>query len=190
MPKGSKNRILELFKEGYSYNEIAEKLRCSKGTISFHCSKLRENKFSEHRLREYQHYYDEGNSLNKVSSKFNISRQSLGKYLIQRKINKESKNLNKLKTNSNYRLKVKTLAVQYKGGKCELCGYNKITSALEFHHINPKEKDYSISGGTKSFENIKKELDKCMLVCSNCHKEIHSNLHPEIYPRTDTAQKG
>lgn len=70
------------------------------------------------------------------------------------------------------------MAVQYKGGKCCVCGYNKYLGALEFHHLNPNEKDFGISnkGYTRSFEKVKEELDKCILVCSNCHKEIHAGL--------------
>ena len=69
------------------------------------------------------------------------------------------------------------MAVTYKGGKCEKCGYNKCIAALDFHHLNPLEKDFSIGnkGYTRSWENIKKEIDKCILVCANCHREIHSN---------------
>lgn len=74
--------------------------------------------------------------------------------------------------------KIKEMAVQYKGGKCCVCGYNKYLGALEFHHLNPNEKDFGISnkGYTRSFEKVKEELDKCILVCSNCHKEIHAGL--------------
>ena len=61
---------------------------------------------------------------------------------------------------------------------------------MDFHHINPQEKDFQISGGTKSFESLKSELDKCILVCRNCHSEIHAGLHTDIFPRTDTALKG
>lgn len=45
------------------------------------------------------------------------------------------------------------MAVQYKGGKCCVCGYNKYLGALEFHHLNPNEKDFGISnkGYTRSF---------------------------------------
>ncbi len=54
------------------------------------------------------------------------------------------------------------------------CGYNKCLSALEFHHIDPLKKDFNISQfRTTSFESIKKELDKCDLLCANCHREIH-----------------
>lgn len=76
------------------------------------------------------------------------------------------------------RKKIKDLSLEYKGGKCEKCGYSKCKSALEFHHTNPEEKDFSIGqkGETRSWERVKKELDKCILVCSNCHREIHENM--------------
>lgn len=70
--------------------------------------------------------------------------------------------------------RMKKEAVDYKGGKCVTCGYDKCQAALEFHHLDPKEKDFSISHHkNKSFENIKKELDKCALLCKNCHAELH-----------------
>lgn len=71
--------------------------------------------------------------------------------------------------------KVKQLAVEYKGGKCIKCNYNTYVGALEFHHLDSSKKDFGIAnkGYTKSWEKIKLELDKCILVCSNCHREIH-----------------
>lgn len=75
-----------------------------------------------------------------------------------------------------YRKKIKEKAVLYKGGKCVICGYNKCFRALDFHHKNPKEKDFNISFGIKKWENTKKELDKCILVCANCHREIEEEL--------------
>lgn len=71
--------------------------------------------------------------------------------------------------------KFKKECVEYKGGKCSVCGYMKCFAALEFHHRNPAEKDFAISKLNTAIltDAIKKELDKCDLVCSNCHKEIH-----------------
>lgn len=72
----------------------------------------------------------------------------------------------------------KKLIVQYKGGCCERCGYDKSISALEFHHTNPEKKDF-ILGGLKNkviTDKIKEELDKCIMVCANCHREIHDEL--------------
>lgn len=74
------------------------------------------------------------------------------------------------------RINAKKKAVQYKGGKCELCGYDKCLAALDFHHKNPEEKEFGIAtkGMTRSWEKLKKELDKCIMLCSNCHRELHS----------------
>lgn len=72
------------------------------------------------------------------------------------------------------------MSIAYKGGKCQCCGYNRYVGALEFHHINSEEKDFGISakGYTRSWERVKEELDKCILVCANCHREIHGNIIP------------
>jgi len=75
-----------------------------------------------------------------------------------------------------FRREQKRKAVEYLGGKCECCGYDKCLDALEFHHRDPNAKDFGISssGITYKWERLRVELDKCMLVCSNCHKEIHA----------------
>lgn len=81
---------------------------------------------------------------------------------------------------ANNRRRNKIAALEYKCGKCQLCGYNKCTSAFEFHHVRPKYKRFTISQGLdKPWHLLKKEIDKCLLVCCNCHKEIHSDLIPQ-----------
>ena len=63
------------------------------------------------------------------------------------------------------------------GGKCCVCGYDRCIDALEFHHKNPSIKEFKLgSGNTMSWKEYKSEALKCMLVCSNCHKEIHYKL--------------
>lgn len=63
------------------------------------------------------------------------------------------------------------------GEKCQCCGYNKCITALEFHHLNPTEKDFSFCSNTnRSWSDTRKELQKCILVCANCHREIHFGL--------------
>ena len=67
-------------------------------------------------------------------------------------------------------------------GKCERCGYNKCIRALEFHHLNPSEKDFGLSRClTKNVKLLKAEADKCILLCSNCHAEIHQELYEQGY---------
>ncbi len=73
----------------------------------------------------------------------------------------------------------KEAAVKYKGGKCERCGYNKCIDALEFHHVSEKKLlDSFVRVGALNKER-KEELNNCMLVCANCHREIHyRSNHP------------
>jgi hypothetical protein len=83
---------------------------------------------------------------------------------------------------NNSRIKLKKNLVEYKGGKCEVCGIidKDHYSIYDFHHTNPKEKDMLISGSyCRSLKILKKEVDKCILVCSNCHRIIHEDLRKE-----------
>jgi hypothetical protein len=75
----------------------------------------------------------------------------------------------------NKRHRIKKLLVDYKGGKCEICGYDKCLNALDFHHLNKEDKQFTLNNANynKSLDVLKKEADKCILVCSNCHREIH-----------------
>lgn len=84
-----------------------------------------------------------------------------------------------LKHPNSYARRRKQQAVDYKGGSCESCGYKEDNSALVFHHKNPHEKNFSISQSRGSFENIKNELDKCVLLCFNCHAEVHEKIFEE-----------
>jgi hypothetical protein len=74
----------------------------------------------------------------------------------------------------------KQILVEYKGGKCEICGYDKCIEALDFHHKDPTQKDFNISASKIcNIETLKKEVDKCMLLCANCHREIHYKIRQE-----------
>lgn len=75
-----------------------------------------------------------------------------------------------------WRQRAKKRAVEYKGGKCQVCGYCRCIRALKFHHLDPNKKDFAISGVSRAWEAIRSELDKCILVCGNCHDEIHDGL--------------
>lgn len=69
--------------------------------------------------------------------------------------------------------KLKKKCIEYKGGKCVICSYDDYDGALDFHHLNPDEKDFTIAEGkNRSFDNIKSELDKCVLLCCRCHREV------------------
>jgi hypothetical protein len=71
----------------------------------------------------------------------------------------------------------KVRAIELLGGKCCICGYKKCFGALDFHHVNPEEKEFSLS--TKwhwSWDRLEKEIKKCILICNRCHVEMHSGI--------------
>ncbi len=68
-------------------------------------------------------------------------------------------------------------AVEYKGGKCERCGYDKYPDVLEFHHLDPQSKEASWNEMRKwNWNKVLTEIDKCSILCANCHREVHVEL--------------
>lgn len=87
-----------------------------------------------------------------------------------------------------WRQRVKVKLIEYKGGKCQICGYDKMCpNAYAFHHRDPSKKELTISGLTLAFDRLKKEADKCDLLCVRCHAEIHDKDFEE--KRRRGAQK-
>jgi 5-methylcytosine-specific restriction endonuclease McrA len=76
---------------------------------------------------------------------------------------------------SEARRRRKRKLVELAGGSCQLCGYDKCVAALQFHHKDPTKKKFGIaaSGVTRSLEEQKEEISKCILLCANCHAEEH-----------------
>ena len=75
---------------------------------------------------------------------------------------------------------IKYYLIQKRGGKCEKCGYDKNIASLQFHHLDPNEKIFTLDARNlerHSDEDILKEFEKCVLLCANCHSEHH---HPEL----------
>lgn len=65
---------------------------------------------------------------------------------------------------------------QQRGGKCEKCGYNRYLGALDFHHLNPSQKDFTVGNRDFKLKECIEETKKCIMLCSNCHRELHANL--------------
>jgi DNA invertase Pin-like site-specific DNA recombinase len=190
-------KVIEYRINGNTYEEIIEKTKLSIDKIKKICrlnnindgnyknknfSSVYEN-FTNDDIIEMQKYYDECKSLRKVSKKFNIGRYQISKILIINKKEKISKEEYKEKRKNdivnnviNWRKDKKRKLVEYKGGCCEKCGYDKCIDAFDFHHMDPNQKDFGISAKSYSFERLKKEVDKCILVCKNCHAELHYEI--------------
>ena len=85
---------------------------------------------------------------------------------------------------------VKLKLVSEMGGKCQICGYNKCPAALQFHHKNPEEKEFSISGYTINLNKLRDEAKKCILLCANCHAEVEFNGPIEYLMNSPLSQSG
>ncbi len=79
------------------------------------------------------------------------------------------------------RRRKKIALIVYKGGKCQICGYDKdYPSAFDFHHKDPTKKDFGIAKANKSLKRLKFEADKCDLLCVRCHAEVHHKEKMEV----------
>jgi len=103
------------------------------------------------------------------------------------------------KTNSGhpvvrFRQNIKLRAIAAAGGACRDCGFAGPVDALEFHHLDARSKEFGISvdGIPRSWARVQAELAKCVLLCANCHREVHAQIRaigdPERpYPRRRLA---
>lgn len=186
------SRIKEVIfyrKRGYSYRKLHERTNISFDKIKKICREFNlidQTEFqkpTQLEIEEMQKYYDEVKSMRKVGDKFGWSKFTVAKYIVKINKNKltpeEYKKKRKLDVSKNvvnWRKRAKENLVEYKGGCCQICGYKKSIGALQFHHMDPEEKDFTVSAKSYAYERLKKEVDKCVLLCSNCHIEVHEEL--------------
>lgn len=175
-----KEKIKELREQGLTVKQISTTLGCAISTVSYHLERLGMKTEYNTNLKnpeELIKHYQTNKSIKKAAKHFNVS------YETAKKICKDfgveivrKRELSKSEAVIQWRQRTKLKLIDYKGGCCQCCGYNKSVRALAFHHIKPLEKDFQISASSKSFETLKVEVDKCVLVCHNCHSEIHDEI--------------
>jgi hypothetical protein len=88
-------------------------------------------------------------------------------------VNKQSQNV------INWRKRTKERIVKAMGSQCQICFYDRCLAALELHHLDSSTKEFgfgSIRANPKSIDAIKTELKKCILLCANCHREVHAGI--------------
>lgn len=189
MGKQFKDAIIKLRRQGLSFRAIKEQLGCTLSLISYHCQRAgipspnyKGDSPTEQQITEMQLFYDTGVTLREVCRKFNWCQSTLAGYINQRPRSKADEPTRK-KRGGEYTQKrrrwLKKVLVESKGGKCEVCGYDRCIRSLQFHHIDPNTKDFDLSRGTYSYEKMKAEIDKCMLLCANCHGEAEEVRYQE-----------
>lgn len=155
------NEMIKLYNEGYNCTEICEKINISKITISFI---LKENGIEI--VKRSANSKPEFRLLRGVNCI--ICNRALGPYVT----------ICSTCTSQVRRYKIKKKMVEHKGGKCEDCGDGSLCADIyDFHHLNPDEKDFNLSKSLTdgiTWDDIIKELKKCVLLCSNCHRIRHS----------------
>lgn len=124
----------------------------------------------------YEKYVIRGFTYQQIADIIGCNKESVRYWIKKHKIYRPRLPRGQYRKNGQCRKRNKMAAMQYLGGRCCICGYNKCTAALEFHHVNPEDKKFTISRGLGStWNNLKKELNKCVLLCCRCHRECHSN---------------
>ena len=172
-----KQKVIQLKLSGNTYAQISKELGIGKGSISNICKEAGLGQsiipLTDEKIAECQKLYDEIGNIKKVAKITGISYDRLRQVIVSKSITPKP-SYDHVKT---HRHKVKEELVKYKGGKCEICGYDKCLGALDFHHLDPTQKDFAISDSNiyKNLNKLKEEVDKCILVCANCHRELHYN---------------
>ena len=93
------------------------------------------------------------------------------------KLSDEERKKRRVDSVVSWRQRLKARAIEHLGGSCIRCGYKKCAGALEFHHRDPSKKDFGIaSGDIKGWDAVREEIEKCDLLCANCHREVHAGL--------------
>jgi hypothetical protein len=140
--------LTRLVNEGLSQRKIAEAMSTSQSNVRYHLRKLN-LKTKAATVTKHTH-------CNRCGKVLKTSRRTCGPCWT-----------------SIRRHKIKEKAVKYLGGSCSRCGYSKCAGALDFHHLRDKKFVVSRSSSCISWDKLKDELDKCELLCANCHREEH-----------------
>lgn len=120
----------------------------------------------------------QGKSYREISKILNCSKATVNYYLTEGGKDKVLKRQQKTRPDRRNTLRKKYR--DFLNGSCCKCGYSKCIDALHFHHLDPKTKKFTITDAVHgrvraTEEEIYEEIAKCILICANCHAEIHSN---------------
>ncbi|HET9152763.1 MAG TPA: hypothetical protein VFN85_01445 [Solirubrobacterales bacterium] len=164
----SKEEMERLLAAGFSLREIAQRLDRSWATVRHWMGKY-ELKPTPRRKRGAGDDSREVVSRCEHHGETSFVREGRGYYRCKRC---------RVEATVRRRHRLKRILVEEAGGKCILCGYSGCVRALEFHHLDPKTKEFSLAhnGRTRSIAKLRAEASKCVLLCANCHAEVEAGV--------------
>lgn len=167
----NKEKLKELVDSGLSQRKIAKKLNCSQANVKYWLKRHGLKTQLTHQQFRCKHC--------------EVSEPRLFKKGRGRVCRECEKIVNVIRFRD-----IKRTFVDYKGGRCEICGYSKCLGSLSFHHKNPEEKDSNWSVVKNwPLKRAKMELDKCSLLCNNCHGEVHYTLAKSRFTTQTETEK-
>lgn len=183
-PKGPLDRaqLLALVERGLSIAQIAAQVGRSKATVR-HWLNRHGMKTHAQEGRVGEHSMQAAKALGRATVMRDCRRHGLTEFWLEGRGYYRCKRCRSERV-SRRRRKVKLLLVQEAGGRCALCGYDRCSAALHFHHVDPGSKEFHLSmqGVTRSLAAARAEMAKCVLLCANCHAEVEAGVS-QILPR-------
>jgi transposase len=180
----ARTELQSLVERGMSIAEIAAAVERSKATIRHWLRKhgLRTHGANGRRLAERNQAAKEAG---RVEANMFCSKHGEAMFVLDRRGYYRCRRCRSASVSSRRR-RLKELLVAEAGGACGLCGYSRCMAALEFHHVAPEQKAFSLSeeGVTRSLARARAEAEKCVLLCANCHAEVEVGLvaAPDLCP--------
>lgn len=165
--------ILEtLLKQGLSTNQIGKELNKTGAGVRYVMKKHNLSSDFEPRNKELTPIIDNKKKCSKCQQIVDIEKYSLRS---NGNLQSACNDCNNIRRYAIIKANLITLKDEF-GGKCIRCGYNNSYCALDFHHLNPEDKSFSLSSpNSLNIDKLRLEANKCILLCANCHREEHYN---------------
>jgi transposase len=163
-----KENLERLLARGLSLREIADQMDRSLATIRYWMRRY-ELKAAPHRHDAPDHGTREATLSCRRHGRADFVLEGRGSYRCKQC---------RVERVSRRRRNIKRILVEEAGGKCLICGYDRCQQVLQFHHLDPSEKEFDLgrSGVTRSIARARAEAHKCVLLCANCHAEVEAGI--------------
>jgi hypothetical protein len=156
-----------MIRGGLTQREMAASEKCSQSTVRYYLKK--------YGLRTKNNQGPRETVIIKGSSWVTCSLHG-SKHMVKRANNKNRCKKCSVEHVAKRRKKIRQMLIEEHGGSCAICRYSKCQNSLNFHHRDPETKSFNLSNVSKSLERCRKEAEKCVLLCGNCHTEVHAGI--------------